>query len=449
MPPLKIRLGPLITIPKKDNPGLDVPALVKRFTVPNPAYVKTLRQGRSAYNIPRTLSLAKETPSGVVMLRGLLDDIKKDPGIAGVDDHTLSVKAALPSPDLESRPYQEEAVAAFAGKRQGVLVAPTGSGKTAMAVRIICALGQNTLILVHTQDLLAQWQAAFMKFCRGYEVGVIQGKTCQIKAVTVAMMQSVQPYMDVVKDLFGCVLVDECHRAPCDTIKAILNRLPARFRYGVTATMNRADEMDFMIQACLGDVIHEIPADALYASGAIIKPQVVVVDTGFPKLEPDGYADMIEMLTEDQTRNNLILSTILEEVEDGGCALVLSHRVEHVRELHRLWTKTTAFPAVLATGQSKKADREAALDAIRDGEADVLFATKIADEGLDLPRLDRLFLTCPSRHHGKVVQQIGRITRPYPGKTDAKVFDFVDGNVGLAISQYRTRREKVYASLGR
>lgn len=443
MPPLKIRLGSLITIPKKDNPGLDAPGLIKRFTVPNPAYAKTLRQGRSAYNIPRTLSLAKETPSSVVMLRGLLDDLKRDPGIQGVDDQTLAIKAALPSPDLESRPYQEEAVAAFAGKRQGTLVAPTGSGKTAMAVRIICALGQNTLILVHTQDLLAQWQAAFKKFCRGYEVGIIQGKTCQIKAVTVAMMQSVQPYMDTVKDLFGCVLVDECHRTPTVTMKAILNRLPARFRYGVTATLNRADEMDFMIQACLGDVIHEIQPKTLYASGAIIKPQVVVVDTGFMS----DYGAILDHLVTDKKRNALIIEQVYEEVRQGNCALVLSLRVDHIAELYRLWCERTTIPAVCATGATPKKEREVALWAIDIGAADVLFASKIADEGLDLPRLNRLFLTCPARHHGKLIQQMGRVTRPCQGKTDAKVYDFVDEKIGLLISQYHNRWNEVYSKL--
>ena len=443
MHPLKIRLGPLITISKTDNPGLDTDALIKRFERPNPAHFKAIRQNRSVYRIPKVIHLAKDAGDRVVMHRGLYADLKRDPGIAGVDDQTLSIPASLPTPKLEGRIYQDRAVEAFQGKRQGVLVAPTGSGKTAMSVRIICALGQATLILVHTADLLAQWQEAFKKFA-GLDIGVIQGQNCVMKKVTVGMMQSMEQYTDLAKDFFGAVLIDECHHVPSDTLRNITLRLPARYRYGVTATMNRADELDFLIEACLGPVLHEVRAADLYASGAILRPEVIPVSTDFPELVPDGYADMIQMLTEDSGRNDLILQTIEDEVENGGCALVLSHRVEHARALHALWEGRSGIPAVVATGTSKKADREGALAAIRDGQAHVLFATKIADEGLDLPRLDRLFLTCPSRHHGKVTQQIGRITRPYPGKTDAKVFDFVDWRLKLAASQYRSRRENVY-----
>jgi superfamily II DNA or RNA helicase len=79
------------------------------------------------------------------------------------------------------------------------------------------------------------------------------------------------------------------------------------------------------------------------------------------------------------------------------------------------------------------------------GGLNVLFATKIADEGLDIRRLDRLFLTCPVRSTNKVVQQIGRIQRAFPGKQDAVVYDFVDSLCGLTKSQFYSRRRNAYA----
>ena len=78
------------------------------------------------------------------------------------------------------------------------------------------------------------------------------------------------------------------------------------------------------------------------------------------------------------------------------------------------------------------------------GHLRVLFATRLADEGLDVRRLSRLFLTCPIRSTNKLTQQMGRIQRTFEGKHDAVVYDFCDDLVGLAKSQFNTRKAQVY-----
>jgi superfamily II DNA or RNA helicase len=81
------------------------------------------------------------------------------------------------------------------------------------------------------------------------------------------------------------------------------------------------------------------------------------------------------------------------------------------------------------------------------GELDVLFAVDIAKEGLDIPRLDRLFLVAGGRNEAELEQKVGRIQRACPGKLDAVVFDIVDERIGVLRAQYYARR-KVYKSLG-
>ena len=448
MDALRLQIGAGLTLTKADNPRLDeadFQALVSRFEMKNPAYFKALRSGRSVYDIPKTLPMAWDMGDRVVFLRGLLPELQSDPGVSAIRDLTLLFPMSHPHPKMESRAYQDAALADLLSHSQGVLEAPTGSGKTAMAVRLVCARGQQTLILVHTQDLLAQWVHAFKKFC-GLRVGVIQGRKEDIRPVTVAMMQSLSPArVGRIKTLFGMVLVDEGHHVPALTLRKIVSRLPARYRYGVTATMDRADELDFLIEATLGPVLHKINAHDLYACGAILRPEIVPVETGFPPaFYEDDFGKMIALLVADNDRNALILSDVFNETRMGHCSLVLSHRIEHARALFDSWQALFGGRAVLATGDCKKVDRTAALSAIRAGKADVLFATRVADEGLDMPRLDRLFLTCPSRHHSKVIQQIGRITRPFPGKGNAVVYDYVDGNLPMARSQYENRDRKIY-----
>ena len=450
MRPLTVRAGSMLTLLKSENPQLTDEAsrfLVDRFSERNPAYLKAVLQGRSTYRTPERVFMAHDLGDRIVLHRGLMAELQQVPGVSQVIDATVVNPAAMPSPSVSPRDYQDRAVAALRARRQGVLCAPTGSGKTIMSVRLLCELGQQALILVHTKDLADQWAKVFKDKC-DLTVGVIQGSQCDVRPVTVAMMQSLDQHMDAVKGQFGAVLADECHHTPSDTLRRLIDRLPARYRFGVTATLNRADGLDFLIHACLGPVVHTVSAEDLYASGSIIRPTIIPVDTEVEEFGFDGYTEMIQALIGHEGRNRLILSTVFDETAAGNCSLVLSHRVEHAQELHRRWTESTDIPAVLATGSSKKADREAALEAIRNQAAHVLFATKIADEGLDLPRLNRLFLTCPSRHHSKVVQQIGRITRPYPGKADAVVFDFVDWNLRLAASQFQARRAHAYETIG-
>jgi superfamily II DNA or RNA helicase len=96
------------------------------------------------------------------------------------------------------------------------------------------------------------------------------------------------------------------------------------------------------------------------------------------------------------------------------------------------------------TSKTAKGERCEILDQMNRGKIRVLFATQLADEGLDIRRLDRLFLTCPIRSVNKVNQQIGRILRAFPGKHDAIVYDFRDPLCSLAESQFNTRLKQVY-----
>lgn len=441
---LKIRVSDMIHIRKDENPDLDVQKIYNRFRFANPAYLKQLRLGLNVFGVPKDLVLASDRFDEVVIPRGLLRPLFETWAVDGILDETVTIPVEIPEARIETRDYQQAALDALLLFYQGLYVCPTGGGKTAVGVALISKRGQKALVLVHTKDLLNQWAESFKRFC-GIEVGVIQGDTFNIKDVTIAMMQSLnKPLSKEFVNQFGLVLVDECQHVPTNTMQSILDQLPARYRYGVTATPYRADELDFMIHALLGQTIHEVHAEDLFRAKAIIRPSIRVIRTESYCSECLNYNDLLAHIVSDEARNELILDAIFREAEAGHFCLALSHRVEHVRHLFECWQSNTKIPAAFATGSCKKADREAAIQKMRDGEAQVLFATKIADEGLDLPRLNRLFLTCPSRHHGKIIQQIGRITRPFPGKTDALVFDFLDEFLPMASAQYRARKTKVY-----
>jgi superfamily II DNA or RNA helicase len=128
--------------------------------------------------------------------------------------------------------------------------------------------------------------------------------------------------------------------------------------------------------------------------------------------------------------------------------LVLSERVAHLGLLaDALADAAPEVPAAVLTGEDTAKHRGQVLDDLRAGRLRVLFATKLADEGLDVPALGRVFLTTGGRNAGRLQQQLGRVMRPAPGKAAPLVLDFVDPLVGVLAAQARARAQ-VYRGLG-
>jgi superfamily II DNA or RNA helicase len=330
-------------------------------------------------------------------------------------------------------------------RNQGILEAPPGSGKTVVAIEVIVKRGQKSLVLVHTKDLLRQWIDRFQEFT-DIQPGTIREGEWNTGDVTIGMVQSLNRPLDQnFVEEFGLVLLDEAHHCPAFTFQKLINQFPARYRYGLTATPERGDGLSFILTGVMGRIIYEIKRGDLFSNGEIMEPFIIVAHTNFYMPEVQSYGAMITAITEDEERNNYILELVAGEAQAGHFCLVLSERIDHV---HALWEQFCLqhqdIPSAGITSRSTKKIRDAALREMNKGKIQVLFSTKLADEGLDLPRLDRLFLTCPIRSVNKVNQQIGRILRNFPGKEDAIVFDFRDSLVSLAESQYYTRLKQVY-----
>jgi superfamily II DNA or RNA helicase len=195
----------------------------------------------------------------------------------------------------------------------------------------------------------------------------------------------------------------------------------------------------------MGPIISRIRRDDLFANDEVMKPIIKALHTNFYMPDVQSYGEMIVAITADEARNEYILEYVSREAQAGHFCLVLSERIDHVCILREQFSlRHPDIPSACITSRSSKKLREGLPRAMNSGEIRVLFSTKLADEGLDIPRLDRLFLTCPVRSINKVNQQIGRIMRRFPGKEDAVVFDFRDSLASLAESQYLTRLRKVY-----
>ena len=196
----------------------------------------------------------------------------------------------------------------------------------------------------------------------------------------------------------------------------------------------------------VGDIIHKIDKAGLIESGDILNADVVWRETSFQtKYDPSTqYSKTLSQLTEDPARNRLIVDDIIKESKNDGVILVLSDRKSHCETLQTMLVKSGIDAAIL-TGDLPAKERRRVVKDLNGGKLKVVVATgQLVGEGFDCKQLSALFLATPIKFSGRVLQFLGRILRPAPGKEQARVFDYLDP-VGVlqaaAKSRFRVYRE--------
>jgi superfamily II DNA or RNA helicase len=240
------------------------------------------------------------------------------------------------------KPFQEEAVDGMLRKDFGTLAAPTGSGKTVMALAMIAARSQPTLVIVHTKELVNQWIERISSFLSipAAEIGIIgDGKKTIGEYITVGIVNSVYTMADAIKEQIGFLVVDECHHAPSRTFTEAVSAFDCRYMLGLSATPYRRDGLSKLIYWYLGDCHHKIEQGDLIKSGDILRVDIITRETNFiPAADPvEEYSQMLSELTEDEERNALIAADVVTEAKSrNGVCLVLSDRKEHCNALNAL-----------------------------------------------------------------------------------------------------------------
>lgn len=245
------------------------------------------------------------------------------------------------------------------------------------------------------------------------------------------------------------LLVHNCHHATAETYNKIFDRFSARYRVGVSATPDKTGDFALAINV-LGPIIHETkPSDV----PDLTKPKVIRVPTKFGfsfrghvnRWQRSNYGQMIDAIIRDEDRNALIVRCVMEN--QGHHQLLVSKRLEHLEILGDLLLDAGfRDPITSITGRDDNETREHAVH-LASTEPSLILST-LADEALDIPRLDRLHLPYPQRNAGLVTQQVGRVERVHPDKKDAIIYDYADGMVGPLEKQWRIRRFEVYQPRG-
>ena len=282
---------------------------------------------------------------------------------------------------------------------------------------------------------------------------ITEGRVQIGKAITFATVQTMCNLdLSQYRDVWDCIIVDECHRVAgtptaMTQFSKVLNALAARHKYGLSATVHRADGMIAATYALLGGIAYQVPdaavRDKIMTVSVLPRATHIGLDREF--LDTDGtiiYAKLVNYLTEDFRRNGQIVGDLM--LNDQHFNLILSDRLNHLEYLMNHLPRQLREQAVMIDGKmtSKKAKalREQAIEEMRQGRKRYLFATySLAKEGLDIPRLDRLYLTTPQKDYAVITQSIGRIARTFEGKGEPIAYDYVDDGIQYLVRSYKKR----------
>lgn len=454
--------------------------IIKRLAAfKNPDFYKAQAMRLPTFDKPRIISLSDETPEYLCLPRGCELDLLDLFNTHGVDikwiDKSYSGKQIDVEFNGQLRDEQEDAVGSMIQHDNGVLSATTAFGKTVIGAKFISVKKVNTLILVHTRQLLEQWKERLNQFLvinealpsdeikkRGRKknrsiIGQLGGGKNNLSGIIdVAIMQSLVKG-DEVKECvrnYGMVIVDECHHVPAFSFEQILKNLTAKHVYGLTATPVRPDGHHPIIFMQCGPVRYKVDARK-QAEKRPFEHYVIPRFTPFRKpVHQDekewSISEIYAEIATSQIRNQLIIDDVVKSVKEGRNPIILTERTAHVETLAKALREVLPNVITLTGGMSAKA-RKTSLEMISTVPTDssiVLVATgRFVGEGFDEPRLDTLFLAMPVAWKGTIQQYAGRLHRLYQNKSEVQIYDYVDVHVRVLERMYH-KRLKGYASIG-
>ena len=341
---MHIKFSNEITI---QEPVKDILEWCKReLVLPNPDYAKKERMGLWTGNTPRTLQLYKISGNSVILpigafahIRNIIRPLPYEKSLDLADNGIIDYNASVNLYD-----YQEEAVNVMAERGYGILQSPAGSGKTQMGIALAVKLKKKVLWLTHTQDLLKQsYDRASMYIDKSLLGTITAGKVNIGSGMTFATVQTLAKQdLTQYKYEWDVIIVDECHRVAgtptsMTQFSKVINNLACRHKYGLSATVHRADGMIKCTYMLLGDVKHIVPDEKVKDKVMTVKIRRVNTDKGMPMdaLGTDGtinYTRLITSLAMNHKRNDVIARQIEDEPEQYH--LILSDRLAQLKAIY-------------------------------------------------------------------------------------------------------------------
>lgn len=433
---VRFELDNNLKIKRLHIPQILVVFLKEQLNFANSEFFAKKKMGKSTWGTEQYFKCIEETDTEIIVPRGVTGKvlrfcIEKQIKYELYDLRTKQDKLSF-TDNVQLRSYQLPAIDAASKKDYGVIVAPPGTGKTVVALKIIAQKQQQALIIVHRKHLADQWAERIESFLGipKNEIGFIaNGKSKTGKLITIALIQSLQKELDkpecTIRDAFGLIIVDECHHIPSISFRTTIASLKAYYMYGLTATPFRKFNDGRLISIYLSDVIAELkPQEVTNVQAVKITIRETELFVPFNS-KTDRFETLSNILIHDSARNSQIVNDISNEVETGKKVIVLTERKEHIETLNQFLKHI--YETVTLSGDDADSSRKYKMSRLNEGNYQILLTTgQLFGEGTDVTNASCLFLVYPFTFKGKMVQYIGRIQR---GELSASLYDYRDSKI--------------------
>jgi superfamily II DNA or RNA helicase len=376
-----------------------------------------------------------------------------------------------PSSDFTPRDYQQHVVDIAWERGSGVIRVATGGGKTGILSMITAKFNVRTVIYVIGIELLYQMKETIEKLYPQIKVGMVGDGHCDIQPITIATIWSAgtafgkknivldndltafskskdklsasnkEKIKQMVREA-ELLILDECQYASAETFVLLHKEsMAAKHRFLLSGTPWRSDGADLLIEATGGPKIYNLDASTLIKRNILVPPKIFFLPV--PKMRGAGqnYQEVYKnYITENKERNDMIVKSVHSLVKQKRKVLILVSQINHSKIL--LERLQDDFKVASLDGSNNTNERLSNIQKMKNGELDVMLASRIFDQGVDIPILDALILAGSGKSSGRALQRIGRVIRGCPGKKDAIVIDFLDDCRYL--KEHSKIRKKIY-----
>jgi superfamily II DNA or RNA helicase len=394
------------------------------------------------------------------------------------DASRASVLASGVRVHREPRPFQTDAMNAWkAADGRGIVVLPTGAGKTHVAIMAIDDTRRSTLVVAPTLDLVRQWYD-LLRATFGVAVGVVGGGDHDVQPITVTTYDSAYLHMEHLGARFGLVVYDECHHLPGPTYALAARLCLAPRRLGLTATPERADGREAELEALIGPIVHRRDISEL-AGEYLADYDTVQLDV---ELEPDeraehdaeraiylafiakngirlgtprGFGDFV-MRSAQSMEGRRAMRAYRRQREIGFVASKKLAYLEHLLDRHRddralVFTQDNAtayrvarrFLVPVITHQTRVTERSEILAGFQAGTYGAVVTSKVLNEGVDVREANVAIVLSGSGSVREHVQRLGRILRK-SGDKRAVLYELVTARTAETGTSERRREHDAY-----
>jgi superfamily II DNA or RNA helicase len=378
----------------------------------------------------------------------------------------------------EPRPYQTEALAAWRGHRgRGVVVLPTGAGKSHVALVAIDDKRRSTLVVAPTLDLVRQW-FDLLATTFGGPIGLVGGGEHDVQPLTVTTYDSAFLHMEHLGSRFGMVVFDECHHLPSAGYALAARACLAPFRMGLTATPERTDGREADLVSLIGPIVYrkdivELSGDYLaeYETERVsidLSPEEradhdaaravyreFVTSHGIRMSQPSGWGEFI-MLSSQSAEGRRAMAAYRRQRElafapQGKLEYLELLLTEHRGDRAIVFTQDNATAYTIArwflvpviTHQTKVRERSAILRGFAEGIYRAIVTSKVLNEGVDVPDANVAVILSGSGSVREHVQRLGRILRK-KGDKRAVLYELVTEGTTETYTSDRRREHSAY-----